>query len=223
MYLCSPYLNRMIDSISSRQLALLSIGAFFLFSILSPLTSSLYLRINGVYSFIWFIILYIITAYIRSFDKLPSKSFLLCIYIACTLIGAVSDFLSVPILSGLQYNNPIVAISAFCLFLCFSQIQIHNQQIIRFTAFFAPLSFDVFLIHANSIFARWYQKFQFCNLVDENVTLYIIGVPIAVILIYLFCSYLGYLRVLIFKAFREKEKTEKLFHFLNSIELKLRK
>lgn len=154
MYLFSPFVNRMLDAMSSIQIARMAISAFVLFSLFSPLTSSGYMGIGGGYSFTWFIILYIITAWIKSVNQLPSKSFLLAIYLLGSVVGAVSDTFNVPVLGSLAYNNPLVVVCAFSLFLFFVKIEIRNNILVSFIRFFAPLSFGVFLIHANLVFER---------------------------------------------------------------------
>lgn len=216
MYLCSPYLNKMLDNISKKQQTLFAIGSFILFSCFSPVTSSHYLLINGGYSFVWFIILYIITAWIKSLEKIFSKRFFLCAYIICSLGGAVAMFFNIPLLGDLEYNNPIVTISAFSLFLMFAQLRIKNPIVVKFVTFFAPLAFGVFLIHANFIFERWYQQFQFCKWLEGNSYIYVIGVPVFVIFIFVLCSLMEYLRVKLFKLINEKELTVK---FCNRLDL----
>lgn len=216
MYLFSPYLNKMLDNISFKWLSLLAVGTFILFSCLSPITSSHYLSINGGYSFIWFIMLYIITAWIKSLEKLPSKKLLICVYFLCSLGGAVAVFFNIPFIGNIDYNNPIVTISAFSLFLTFVQIKIQSPVLIRFISFFAPLSFGVFLIHAHPVLERWYQQFQFCNWLEGNVYLYLIGMPVFVIILFILCSLIEKLRMILFNVIHEKELTGK---FCNSLDM----
>ena len=137
------------------------------------------------------------------------------------IVGAISEFYDIPVLGSLQYNNPLVVICAFCLFLFFVKTTIRNNIFISIIRFFAPLSFGVFLIHANPIFERWYQHNQFGNWFDGSNIFYIITMPLFVILIYLICSLLEYLRESLFMILTVKERTDSLCKKLDANVTKL--
>lgn len=207
MYLCSPYLNKMLNNITNRQLSLLAIGAFLLFSVLTPIESSHYLSVGGGYSFMWFIMLYIFTAWIKTYERIFSPIKLLMIYLICCIVGAVADYYKTPpVLGGLGYNHPIVVISAFCMFLFFYQIRISNRFAVKTILFFAPLSFGVFLIHANPVLVRWYEQFQFCNMIERNVGVYMIGMPLFVVVLFALCAMLEWCRIRFFSFLKETQK-----------------
>lgn len=170
----------------------------------------------------WFIMLYIITAWIKTiYLGLPSKWVFLALYLLGSIVGAISEFYDIPVLGSLQYNNPLVVICAFCLFLFFVKTTIRNNIFISIIRFFAPLSFGVFLIHANPIFERWYQQYQFGNWFDGSNIFYIITMPLFVILIYLICSLLEYLRESLFMMLTVKERTDSLCKKLDANVTKL--
>lgn len=221
MYLCSPYLNKILDNTTKKQLSLLALGAFVLFSVATPLTTSHYLYIGGGYSFMWFVILYIITVWVKTIRDYFSIRHCLYVYLTLSFFCALADFYGIAFIGGLEYNNPFVAVSAFSIFLVFLKINIRCAFLARLVSFFAPLAFGVFLIHANFLFARWYQKFQFCNWISGDISSYLFGVPIFVAIVFICCSYLEYLRIQIFKLIKEKERTEKLCNKLDSIYTKL--
>lgn len=208
MYLCSPFLNKMLDNMSLKQISLMAISIFVLFSLFSQLSRNNYMSIGGGYSFMWFIMLYIITAWIKIIQCwLPSKWVFLTLYLLGSIIGTISEYYDIPVLGSLYYNNPLVVISAFCLFLFFVKTEIRSNVLIFLIRYLAPLSFGVFLIHANPILVRWYQQYQFSNWLDEIILLYTIGIPLFVIVVYLICSLLEYLRERLFMVLKVKERT----------------
>lgn len=197
MYMVSPYLNIILGSISQRQKFLIAFGIVLLFSFFAPITSSGYLKIGGGYHFAWFIGLYLVTAIIKHSQRQIGKYVYLCLYVILAIIGTLGDYYNINVIGSRDYNNIIVLIESFCIFLFFSKITINNDKIVRWIAFLAPFSFAVFLIHANFVLERYYQQFVFSQYISGTI-MYLLLVPVAAVCTYIICSLLEYLRKTIF-------------------------
>lgn len=117
----------------------------------------------------WFIVVYLIGAYIRLFEiagmKMP-----ICVYMTM----CVSMFVSfIVLLKGLsvvggdyqilstlyKYNSPINLLASVSLFLVFVRIKISSGYLCKWIQFFAPLTFGIYLIHDNILVREhlWHQ------------------------------------------------------------------
>lgn len=201
LYLMSPYLNKMQKSLSLRQHFCLSATAFLLFSLLSPITLSHYLQINGGYSFIWFIILYLITGLFRRYPLSLGRFPYLIVYMIVTMTGTIFDFYSFPVLGRLEYNHPLVAIAAFSLFLFFQNLKIDRAYLCKIIAKYAPYTLAVFLIHANYLFAKWYISLDFSK-IFSTASSYTCFIVICPLVIYVLCTYMDKGRRILFKVMK---------------------
>lgn len=143
MYLLAPYINKGLANLSHRDHLALSVIVFTLFSALSVFNRCQYININMGYHFSWFVVLYIITSYFRKYKlwrKVPNYYYLI-IYLALSIIGTICEFYNIPFISGTQYNNPVVAISAFTLFFFFADSMVKRKYSVLLISRFAPPRF----------------------------------------------------------------------------------
>lgn len=118
MYIASPYLNNMLNTLSKRDFKIIALGAFVIFSLCSCINLCGYLDVSKGYSFSWFILLYIMTSYLKH-NFTPSKLLkyqklkYLGIYLILAIIGAFLRLYHIPRLGDGNYNNPVIVIEAF--------------------------------------------------------------------------------------------------------------
>ncbi len=163
-YLCIPFINALIHNISERMhLRLISLCA--LIYMIPALLPKFSVSFNYVS---WFIVLYLISSYIRLY---PKKFFenqklwkimmlititLSCLsVIGCTFLGEkVGKFL--PFYFIIDSNQPLATITAFSAFMCFKNLNIKTSHFINTVS---STTFGILLIHANSDAMRqwlWY-------------------------------------------------------------------
>lgn len=196
LYVVSPYLNTMFDSLNKEQFKTMIKIVFLIFSIwsfvidifniygfsqqLSPISSNGSMR---GYSIVNFVLLYCMGSYIRKHNIEISNSKLLISNIVCILIVfAMSKTIFNSI--AFNYNNPFSIIAAISIFVIFSRIKIKNKHINEI----AKLTFVSFLF--NIKFLSYMSKFT-NKYVNENI-LYLIIYQIALILIIFIFSYFIY-------------------------------
>ena len=198
MYMVSPVLNNMLNNSTKRQRFLLCIGSFFIFSMMGPLTSSHYLLINSGYSFVWFICLYIMTSYIKEKAINIRKYVFFQVYILLSFLAACASVNNIPVISDLSYNNVVVTICAFSLFLFFKDIKLTSKRLISVVSFLSPMTLGVFLIHDHNLMEQYYLKLNIYRIIEGYEWSYVILFPIFLFLVYIFCSILEYLRIKLF-------------------------
>lgn len=199
MYLLAPYVNKGLSNLSQRDHLALSIIVFSLFSALSVFNRCQYININMGYHFSWFVILYIITSYVRKYEawKAFPKYFYLVIYLALSFIGTICEFYNIPYISGRPYNNPVVAISSFSLFFLFADSTVKGKYSVFLISKFAPLAFSVYLIHAHSLIEEWYVTLNVRDFINSCAA-YLLIIPLLAFVIYIICCLLELCRLKIF-------------------------
>lgn len=200
LYLVSPFLNKMLDNSTLQQRYLLSLGAFVVFSFLSPITSSHYLTINGGYSCFWFICLYIITSFLKEMEFKYSSCFYFFLYMFFSLIGSVLELMGITRIANLQYNNVFVVLSAFSIFAFFIHLKIKKKYYQRIISFFSPLTLGVFLIHDHNLMENYYMTLHLSYYIKTGA-LYIFIFPLFIIVIYVILSVIEYVRMVMFNYF----------------------
>lgn len=198
LYLAAPFLNKMLDVISDREHILITTGACLLFSVLVPIESSNYLYIHSGYHFVWFFCLYLMTSFVKKCKWEKFRYSYIIIYFLFSLGATISDLFNIPIIGDMSYNNIIVTISSFSIFLFFANTRLENGIEVKLISFFAPLSFAVFLIHANLLLERWYPTLNISEYVAGRWNMYLALLFIIVIPVYLCCSILEYIRLKLF-------------------------
>ena len=166
LYLISPYINRTIQHFTQREWGVLLSFVIVIFSILSSastifseFTGNPWMGINTIgawgsqqgFNIVNFILLYIVGAYIRLSGVplfLSTKVKQIIMIIICTTITYVfaefEEFL--PIVSmrfAWVYDNPIIIMTAVCMFLLFKDLNFKSL----FVNYLATFVYPVFLIH----------------------------------------------------------------------------
>lgn len=203
MYLLSPFINKSLDAISHKAHKYWALGSFVLFSFLTPITTSHYIYSGGGYHIVWFVSLYIITTYLKTISLDGFRKVIPLVYVLCLITGFSSDYFQLSdTLGSIGYNSPIVALSAFCLFFLFKNIEIKNRFLTKLIGMFAPFAFAVYLIHANPILSRTIEPLNFNSYFSNNAIRYVLTLPIITLILYFLCSLLEFLRITFFNKFK---------------------
>lgn len=167
MYFCAPLLNRAIQGIKTKKEFQRILLVMLLMT--SVLPTILYwsdaFLVQGGYSYLWFIVLYFIGAYIRLHVGDVNKKTCVLIYVGLALTvpatRIVSDIIQAKIGATtfvdnmLDYKMPVTLIMSVAFFLIFREIHIQKRWLRKVILAIAPLSFGVYLLH-DSEYLRQY-------------------------------------------------------------------
>ena len=220
MYLLSPFLNKLIYSLDKYEYKKLLFIILMIFSVITILPSELLLDDTGGYGIIWFICLYLIGAYIRihiSDEKINKyHNIYLVIYILIALLIATTKLFikymcnkfGINDISGkiTMYNQFAILLESLSLFLYFKSINIKNKYISKIVLAIAPLTFAVYLIHEQSVLRTVLYKeilhVEICY--NNNYGIFItLG---SVILIFMVCILIEYIREKLINLILAKNK-----------------
>lgn len=195
-YLSIPYLNVLIRNLSKRQHILLICYSLFIYTLWA------FYPFRVEFNYItWFIILYIISSYIRfySFGWDLKESF----WIIATIFSIAISCFSVVFLKVvdvwwpyrfIEDSNSILAlVTAVCSFMLFKNLKIKQSKFINMMG---ASTFGVLLIHANSDAMRqWLWKDTLENVFWIDSPYLWIHAVASVLLIFIICVFIDQIRI----------------------------
>lgn len=222
LYLLMPYLDRMLAGLDGKQASRLMLLLAGLFSVLPLLATQDLFTTSGGYTLLWLVVLYLLGACVKKcepIERRPSWQYALgfaaCIALSLTvklLDGPISALLpsDLPMTTRLvSYTSPFLLGAAAMLLLLFRQWDVKNPLGRKLIAFFAPVSFGVYIIHTNPkvwthlLAAR---LLWVAELPAPLLLLTVVGIALAV---FLGCALLDFLRLKLFQfigtLFRKKD------------------
>ena len=169
VYCLAPYFNRLIAHLEQKEFRRLLVLLFLLLSLLPTLVGQDPFQTNAGYSLLWLSALYFGGAYLRVYglSKPGRPLFWLLGYLACVLTAFTGKWAvesatlaRLGTLSGgdrfVSYPSPLILGAAVCLFLACKDLRLEGRLVKGLLAFFAPVSFGVYLIHTQPfVFHRW--------------------------------------------------------------------
>ena len=225
MYLFLPFINYGINELDQNiyKNIIIFFGLFYSFydlisKIINIQLSNFHFLNNG-YSSLWLIILYIIGGYFGKYIIINIKKVSCVYYIFWILIYFFVSFLNVELHIKLKktsskipntilinYLSPTIIVQAISLVMYFSKLNINNKFIQKVISFFTPLTFNTTLIHIRFFQEKSLFQHKFINWVKGFDYKYIIFKIYALsIIIYIICSFIDYLRLLLFKILKIRE------------------
>lgn len=215
LYLLFPYINKMCGQLSRiefKRLLILLVIIFSVWQTLIPFAETLD-NTKG-YGIIWFILLYLFGAYIRKFGiKKRSASFYLtgyvifCITICfmkllCNIISTQIPFIAKAQNLFYHYNSVIALLAAICLFRFFLSLKIN--KIPKIILSMSSLSLGVYLIHDHFLLRDiLWGNIIHVNKIFNNMLFPIISI-LCILLVYIICTFIEYMRVSIFDLIRKE-------------------
>ena len=202
--LLSPIITLLIKNLNKKQFIYLLIINAITFSIIPYLFQiNDNFNFGGGYGIVWFINLYLIAGYLkRHFDinKLKKKTCLFT-YIGMNLLTYLIFIIvhetRIPYFSpDLFYTYPfiLILISSVALFLMFLKIEIKNEKIEKVIIFLSSLTFGVYLIHEHPLVRSRLWGSLGPVLLDFSLVKQLI----IIVIIYMVCSIIEYIRTLLF-------------------------
>jgi hypothetical protein len=221
IFLClvMPFLNRGIESMSSKQLGYI-IGAMLLFFSIAKTFIPMHLPWDfSGYDVLWFTALYLTGAYIRKYGTgVLSKGIrAVGIYLISTLVifisfivirliylktGKLEDFISY----GYSYNYLFCYTGAIGMFVAFGKIKTGGLEKLRkIIELLSGATFGVYLIHEHiNIRYLWPTWFATDKVASLSVPLFLISMLGTVIVVYMGCSLIEIIRVALSRFITKK-------------------
>ena len=221
MFFFIPYFTVLLNNLSKKELTTLCLTILIMLCVLPTFAQDDIFQTSYGYSFLWLSSLYILGGYIRkytsSFTRIRHKIIMvypLCIFITWFMqymIDTSPSDITAIFKSGnplLSYTSPTIFLSAFSLFLFFSNMNIRPfmKKLIKFIA---PLSFSVYLIHTQPFF---WNKMTNLFVPYASFSPLKLGVSIfsTALFIYISCSSIDFIRNLIFRLLHIRSATQKI-------------
>lgn len=196
MYILSPFINKMIHSLSRKQFSALTIIMICMFSLrvtVLPITWAQ--DSTGGMGLLWFLTLYCVSAWLRLYyEAKHSAKFYFGLYFLMTLIlvcskkillnaGVSVDY------TGKLYGYPsiIVLVEAASIFLAFLNLRPISRRVGKTINSIAKHSFSVYIIHF-AILGVLFTKIIPVNKYIDNTGTGIVAIVLAVFLVYTVCT-----------------------------------
>ena len=243
LYLLSPYLNKLISSLTNKEHKKLLLLSFVLFSIVPYITSARTIDNSG-YTIIQFCFLYLIGAYLKKypikenyyfkrFTREKRQLIFLTLFIVCFTLNfiimlfanqldtysneLVKEIASCIRNSQFNYSTPLVIIQSISYFLYFETLKIKSKKI----NILASVTLGVYLIHDNTYIRNIIYKAIKINSNKMLTSSSLIYILICTLLIFIVCSLIELIRHNITKFICNKKniiaKKNKFYDYLGRL------
>lgn len=222
MYLFIPLLNIVLEKMEKNQLfCFIGIVLLWFSCIQTLFYSDVFGTMDG-YSAIWLMILYLVGGCIRKYStrkRRESRSYFAgyLLLVALTWLSKlIIELLTRAVLEEpragnylISYKSPTILLAAICLFLTFERMDV-PLSIKKGTQVLAPLTFGVFLIHANPLVSIYIMNNRFSSYASFPWPIEIFAVLGTAAMINLICYGMEYMRVLLFRKLKIRKNLDML-------------
>lgn len=224
MFFFTPFYNKLLSVLSSRQLKYLGVIIFVFSSFWPTVWQADIMEVNRGYSFLWLSLLYILGGIAKKLElyKKVNRTLMTVAFVLLMLLGAGFKFLSENLGWEIGDNSLLISYYAanvltgtFCLFLAAAKMDIKSKVSVKIIKALSPLTFGVYIIHTSEYMWDYVLKFAFESYKTLNTFVMVLAVIGTALGIYLGCSGLDALRLALFKLL-------KVDKFTSSIESKIR-
>ncbi len=235
LFFLIPVINHGINAMTKNDAKKLIAGIILIFSIFRTALCFNVIGIvksidifyaNNGYSVIWLTLLYIVGGCIGKFDLWKTtKAWKIwgVFFISVILSWSFKLFVEnttyeelksiVGANSFISYMSPTIIATAICLLLLFSRLETLPKIPQKIVGFFAPVSFAVYLIHENVMVRNLFITEKFRPLAELNPLEMMLHIFAIVFVIYISCSLIDHIRLLLFKLLHVKEIVNKIADF----------
>lgn len=214
MYFLCPYLNKLLNALKEREMVVLGLGVFIIFSVYPSLVCKDAFWTQEGNSVFGLILFYLIGGIIRRLKnriKLK-KSKCILIYIVCVTIGwgwkYIVEYLKIEnIEPNMFMRNTAVTtvISAIALVICFGQMNFRKEVARRTISIGGKTAFSVYLIHTHLLIYDGILDDRFIYMVSYSPIRLLFELLLVASGIYILCTLIDILRIQIFKLIKIKE------------------
>lgn len=214
MYVLSPVMNAACENLSRKQMKAVIIGLLIWFSIVKSFVPVMFVTDHHGYDYGWFIVLYLIAAYIRKYDVVlffDAKTSAAVFASSVAIIAAMSiglyyvNFYRGGLLyySGvpLDLNFIFTLTGSLGLFSFFRFYRMKENRFADVVRFAAPFTFGVYLLHMHiEIQGRWvgWLEHLFGAVPRENVALFAWHQLRCILIVFVAGVFVDWIRKMIF-------------------------
>jgi Uncharacterized protein conserved in bacteria len=223
VYCIAPFLNRLLVSLNREAFRRLEWTLFLLLSLVPTLLGQDPFVTGKGYSFLWLSALYVFGSGERLWppERTRRAGFWFGGYALCVLAVFFSRLAietvtqartGAPAGGGwlLTYTSPLILGAALCLFRACLALQIRNRAARGLIGFFAPVSFGVYLIHAQPFIFHRLLNGAFAPLLAAGPGKFTAGVLGGAAAIFLVCALADWVRLTVFRLLRILKLAEAL-------------
>ncbi len=215
MYLFAPLLNKGVILLSRKQLKFTIIGLLLWFCVIKSVLPVALATDDYGYGFGWFLVLYLIAAYIRKYDVRflrSARSGLLLWSLSAILIFAVTLAVhAVNLRTGrlaswygrqYDYNYILTLTAALGMFTAFRFLRLREGKPAELARFLAPFTFGVYLLHEHrdirDSWVAWIEDF-IGEIPRGNVAMLFLHLITSVIIVFLAGVMVDFIRRMLFE------------------------
>lgn len=197
LILLSPILNAFVENNSQKQLLIyiLIFGACAFY--FGNIHDSTYFYFNGGYSVTKFILIYMVGRYLRlygmSYFNTISKYKALVFYILSVAAIILVRFISKNEAQWLNYNSPLIILSALLFFVLFTKISFRS----KFVNMLGASCLSVYIFHTCSPIINWFAKCDVYIFTQFSFPLYLLIMLGGCLVIFILAILLDKMRLLI--------------------------
>lgn len=209
-----PYLNLALNKLSKKKFETLIGILLVFFSFLATVITEDVFKIDRGYTIIWLLVCYIIGAYIKLYGiKTTNRKKLIAILVISTVLVLIFRRLMQIITPAIferrvyeglfmAYNSPFILINSIVIFLIFKDIDVKNSSIKKMLINLSKTSFSVYIIHCQYFVFNYLLAGRFKYLAHLNVLKMTGGLVMYMLLIYLVCSIVDFIKIKLFDLCR---------------------
>lgn len=189
-----PYINKMLNALSKRELVSLAVSVIFVFSFLGNILNTDIFHLNFGYGFLWLMCLYVLGACMRKIEikNNINKYWFLAAYVVCVSAAwAAMELLNSP--RVISYTSPFILLSAMLLLLYFRRLEFRSPVSQKFISMLARTSFGVYIIHTHPLIWGNLLTDRFVPYLNYPISVTVIAVILTAVVIYSVCTLLDWL------------------------------
>ena len=223
LFVIMPFLNMALRNCSNSNLKKFFCIIILVFSVFDTIANRFCL--NGGYSFVWLVLLYILGAIIKKCKiatNVKQYKIIIGILILCIITylykmyGISRQILNVKITNDLlvSYTSPTVLGCAILYLICFSKIKFNNKfkKIIKFVA---PTTFSIYILNNHRLVWNNIMKNLMVNIASQSlisIFMHVIGFSILFVIIAIITDKI---RLFLFKIFHMEILVTKISDLIN--------
>ncbi len=213
-----PAFNAAINTLPKKQMGGIVIGLLLITSCVYQIfrtgwfgtaPKDIFVLSSG-YSPLWLSVLYLTGAYISKYDmfKAVPKFVSLFIYFAASALSFSAYVFGQSSKALLSYLSPTIVLASVAMLVLFKDMKF--KRIAGLIKFFTPLTFGVYLIHDNTLMRNNFIAASTKYLAEKNPLITVLAMLGYILAIYVICALIDYLRLLLFKVLKLKERFIKI-------------
>lgn len=223
LFFFMPFLNEGIKRIGKKEITVIVIVIGVLFSARGVFFVRDAFDLDNGYGVLWLMYLYIIGGFIKKYTHVNKKGVFLLVFAGCTILswfGKIGiekyelmdsdSFVGQALFSLIRYTSPTMLIAAISLVLFFSNIEIRSTFILKLIEVLAPISFGVYLIHAEPLVWDNLLNGAFGFVANSTALAFVGEIFVFSVCIFVVCLIVDFVRSKLFKILGVKKRLSQI-------------